>query len=87
MMSAAALDRIHAWMVGQIEAAGGRIDGIYVCTAVSDSDPCRKPARGMFDRLLLDHPQIRPEGCVMLGDSESDMLFARNCGIAGYIVK
>ena len=87
VMSEDDLRHLHAWMLERIEAAGGRIDGIYVCTAVSDSDPCRKPSRGMFDRLLQDHPETDPRTCVMIGDSESDMLFARNCGIAGYIVK
>lgn len=87
VMSGEALHELHSWMLGKIQAAGGRIDGIYVCTSVSESDPCRKPGRGMFDRLLEDHPETEPGRCVMIGDSESDMLFARNCGIAGYIVK
>ena len=87
VMSREDLDGIHSWMMDRIAEAGGRVDGIYVCTAVSESDPYRKPQRGMFDLLLQDHPDVDPGRCAMVGDSESDMLFARNCGIAGYIVK
>lgn len=86
LMSRDALDGIHERMRHEIEAAGGRIDGIYVCTAVSDEDPRRKPNRGMFDELLRDHPEVVPGRTVMVGDSASDRLFAANCGIAFYMI-
>lgn len=86
VMTREALDGIHSWMTAEITAAGGRIDGIYVCTAVSDRDPCRKPNRGMFDRLLQDHPEVNPSRTLMVGDSESDLTFAKNCKIAFYMI-
>ncbi len=86
VMTRDALDGIHSWMTAEIEATGGRIDGIYVCTAVSDEDPCRKPNRGMFDRLLQDHPEVNPSRTLMVGDSESDLTFAKNCKIAFYMI-
>ena len=86
LMTREALDAIHAWMCGEIEAAGGRIDGIYVCTAVSEDDPCRKPRRGMFDLILAEHPEVEASRTVMVGDSTSDIQFAWNCGIKGYLV-
>lgn len=82
VMTRAALDGIHDWMTAEIAAAGGRIDGIYVCTAVSEDDPCRKPNRGMFDQILSDHPDVTPSRTLMVGDSPSDALFARNCNIS-----
>lgn len=82
LMSREALDEVHRWMCGEIEAAGGRIDGVYVCTAVSDDDPCRKPNRGLFDAILRDHPEVEPSRCVMAGDSASDAEFSRNCDVA-----
>ena len=82
VMSREALDGIHAWMTEEIAAAGGRIDGVYVCTAVSDKDPCRKPNRGLFDQILSDHPEVDPSRTIMVGDSPSDQQFAANCGIA-----
>lgn len=86
LMSREALDAVHSWMTGEIAAAGGRIDGIYVCTSVSDDDPCRKPKRGMFDQILADYPEVDTSRCLMVGDSLSDMAFARNCGILGFLV-
>jgi D-glycero-alpha-D-manno-heptose 1-phosphate guanylyltransferase len=87
VMSREALEGIHEWMTKEVSASGGRIDGIYVCTAVSDSDPCRKPNRGLFDQILSDHPSVNPSRTLMVGDSPSDALFARNCGIDFFFAK
>ena len=82
LMSREALDGIHSWMTAEIAAAGGRIDEIYVCTAISPDDPCRKPQRGLFDRILQEHPEVVPSRTLMVGDSQSDRQFADNCGVA-----
>lgn len=82
VMSRADLDSLHGWMTGQITAAGGRIDGIYVCTATAEDDPFRKPGTGMFELLVREHPEVNPSTTLMVGDSPSDRLFARRCGIA-----
>ena len=86
VMTREALDGIHAWMTKEIAAAGGRVDGIYVCTAVSDDDPCRKPNRGLFDMILRDHPEVDPARTLMIGDSQSDLEFAKNSKIAFYLI-
>lgn len=83
LMSEQALQDVHRQMCEEITAHGGRIDGIYYCTALSCEDIRRKPGVGMFREMLADHPDVRPERCLMVGDSESDMEFARNCGIRG----
>ena len=79
------LEAVHARMLAEIAAAGGRIDGIYLCTALSDDDPRRKPNRGMFNEILAAYPEVRPEKPVMLGDSRYDREFAANCGI-GFVL-
>lgn len=79
------LEAVHARMLAEIAAAGGRIDGIYLCTALSDDDPRRKPNRGMFNEILAAYPEVRPEKTVMLGDSRYDREFAANCGI-GFVL-
>lgn len=79
------LEAVHARMLAEIAAAGGRIDGIYLCTALSEDDPRRKPNRGMFDEILAAYPEVRPEKTVMLGDSRYDREFAANCGI-GFVL-
>lgn len=75
------LQDIHERMCQVISNHGGRIDRIYCCTAVSDSDPRRKPNIGMFEDILRDYPDVSPSCCLMVGDSKSDHQFAKNCGI------
>lgn len=83
LMSEKDLVDIHQRMCAEIEKQGGRIDKIYYCTALTEADNRRKPGRGMFDEILRDYPDVSPSGCLMIGDSESDMKFAENCGIKG----
>lgn len=84
--SDADLADIHERMCVEIEKAGGRIDKIYYCSALTQEDIRRKPGRGMFDDILRDYPDVCPSRCLMVGDSDSDMEFARNCGIDGVLV-
>ena len=80
------LREIHEKMVDEIKKVGGRIDDIYCCTAILDSDERRKPNIGMFKEIMRDFPDVVPQNCIMLGDMESDMLFAERCGIKGILV-
>ena len=75
------LDDIHRYMISEIEKAGGRIDGIYFCSSLTDDDNRRKPGRGMFDDILREHPDVKPEKTLMVGDGDVDRNFALNCGI------
>lgn len=78
-MSAADLADIHRHMLEDIEAAGGRIDNVYVCTDLeSANSPFRKPAIGMALQAQRDFPEVDFHRSIMIGDSFSDMLFARN---------
>jgi len=72
---------IHAHMIAEIEKVGGRIDGIYYCTALTEEDIRRKPGIGMFKEILHDHPDVEPSTTLMIGDSNVDRDFAKNCGI------
>lgn len=73
------LSDIHFHMIEEIEKAGGRIDGIYYCTALTDLDARRKPGRGMFDEIVQDHLDVVAERTLMVGDGDVDEEFARNC--------
>ena len=79
LMTDAALADIHSRMLRSIQAAGGRIDAILTCTAVSDDDPRRKPNLGMYREARALFPDISK--AVMLGDGKCDMEFAANAGI------
>ena len=82
VMSDADLGLIHARMLQAIDAAGGRLDLVLVCTAVEDSDPRRKPNTGMFQEACALLPGLNPARCIMVGDSPKDALFAERCGMA-----
>lgn len=73
---------IHQHMVDEIQKAGGRIDGIYYCTSLTEDDIRRKPGRGMFDDILKDFPDVETSKTLMVGDGDVDAEFAKNCGIA-----
>jgi len=82
LMTDAQLAQVHALMMKDILEAGGRLDLILTCTAVSEEDPRRKPNPGMFYEACNLFPDIDAKSSVMLGDSESDAAFANNSGIS-----
>lgn len=77
LMSEQDLIDIHKRMIDEIEIIGGRIDKIYYCTANDNSNPNRKPNIGMGLQAKSDFPDINFETSLMIGDSESDMLFGK----------
>ena len=87
LMTEQDLADIHRRMCDEIARQGGRIDKIYYCTALTEADNRRKPGTGMFRDILRDFPDVHPSSCLMIGDSDSDMKFAENCGIKGICVK
>jgi D-glycero-D-manno-heptose 1,7-bisphosphate phosphatase len=75
------VDAMHAWMVGQIEEAGGRIDRIYVCPHRTRTHcGCRKPKPGLFLRAERAM-ELDLSRSVMVGDTLTDMQAARAAGI------
>lgn len=83
LMTESDLKDVHDRMCEEIRRHGGRIDGIYYCTSLTDADPRRKPGNGMFLDIMRDYPDVDPATCLMVGDSDSDMQFAANSGIRG----
>lgn len=83
VMSEQELLDIHQRMCEEIVAHEGRIDKVYYCTALTEEDKRRKPGNGMFLDIMRDYPKITKENCLMIGDSDSDMKFAENCGVRG----
>lgn len=78
LMTEADLEDVHRHMLADIEAAGGRIDGVYVSTALeSEKSPNRKPEIGMALQAQRDFPEVDFHRSVMVGDSKSDELFAQ----------
>jgi D-glycero-D-manno-heptose 1,7-bisphosphate phosphatase len=72
---------INRRLVSQIEAAGGRLDRIFLCPHHPDDDcDCRKPRPGLFlqaaEELGLDL-----ERSVMVGDTLGDLQAAHAAGV------
>lgn len=87
LMSEETLKEIHHKMTTAIEAAGGKIDGIYYATSINNNDPDRKPNTGMAVKAKKDFPGIDLSKTIMVGNNLSDMQFARNAGTYAVFVK
>ncbi|HQM78484.1 MAG TPA: HAD family hydrolase [Bacteroidales bacterium] len=73
---------IHKYMLEEILKSGGRIDAIYHCPDLSNSNSnCRKPNPGMALKAKEDFPMIDFSHSMMVGDSKVDMDFAQNLGM------
>ena len=79
-------DAINAYVVSQITAAGGRVDGLYLCPHRSDEGcPCRKPAPGLLLQAAADLG-IDLEKSLMIGDAVSDVQAAVAAGARPVLV-
>jgi histidinol-phosphate phosphatase family protein len=73
---------IHTMMKEEISSAGGRIDGVYYCPELKGTPGgCRKPGVAMGLQAKREFPEIRFKRSIMVGDSPSDMVFARRLGM------
>ncbi|CAN5895506.1 HAD-IIIA family hydrolase [soil metagenome] len=71
-MTTTDLERVHARLCADAEAAGGRIDAIYHCPHGWDEGcRCRKPAPGMLIQAQRDH-HLDLTRTVFVGDDERD---------------
>ncbi len=72
---------IHKNMTTEIKKAGGRIDAVYFCPELDDTNPNRKPNPGMGLQAVNDFPGIDLSKAIMIGNTSSDMQFGRNLGV------
>jgi histidinol-phosphate phosphatase family protein len=88
IMTHETLNAIHDQMLTYIEYHGGNIDEIYYCPYKSSiTEPlCRKPNPGMALEAQKDYPDISFDKCVMIGDSDSDIVFGNNLGMRTILV-
>lgn len=76
------LELIHRNMLYEIAYYGGRIDKVYFSPYLEkENHPTRKPGTGMALQAQRDYPEIDFKKSVVVGDSHSDMVFGRNCGM------
>ena len=88
LMSEADLLRIHSNMLQQIEANGGKIDAVFYCPHMrTEGCDCRKPKTGMYEQALSSFPDIKNNVLYMVGDTSSDMQFAKNIEAVAVMIK
>ena len=87
LMTAQALQQVHAAMLDQARAAGARIDGVYVCMHAPDAQcDCRKPAPGLILSAVQDSG-IAARETLLVGDDGRDVAAARAAGVAAVLVR
>lgn len=80
------LDLIHRKLKLLLKRQGARLDAIYYCPYhPEEGHPCRKPDTGMALAAQKDFG-IDLSRSYMVGDSQSDMEFARNMGAKKVLV-
>jgi D-glycero-D-manno-heptose 1,7-bisphosphate phosphatase len=79
-MSLSDVDDVHKTLSGRLRRSGARVDGFYVCPHPDESCGCRKPAPGLLFQASRDHPGLRLDRSVMIGDSEIDVEAATAAG-------
>ncbi len=87
LMTIEQLEEVHEKLLKGITLAGGRIDQIYFCPELADSNhPNRKPEIGMAVHAQKDFPEIDFSKSIMVGDSISDMEFGRKAGMVNVFI-
>jgi len=76
------VERVNA----RVEGLLGPFDGFFVCPhAASDHCACRKPAPGLIQEALRKL-EVRPEECVLVGDTGADVAAAFAAGVRPILV-
>lgn len=82
LMTERNLLQIHTYMCDQVHLAGGRIDKCYFAPNLKGAeDDMRKPGPVMAELAKMEFPEIEFERSIMVGDTDSDILFGRNVGM------
>ena len=81
LMNESDLSVIHSNMLKQIAENGGKVDAVFYCPHMrTEACNCRKPKIGMYEQALCSFPDIKNKVLYMVGDTSSDMQFAKNIG-------
>jgi D-glycero-D-manno-heptose 1,7-bisphosphate phosphatase len=81
------VEEIHRRMARQIEAQGGRLDGVFYCPhRPEDGCDCRKPRPGLL-LAAAAALQLDLERSFLVGDAKSDILAALNAGCQPLLVR
>lgn len=81
------LERIHRRLIDQVDAAGGRIDDIFVCAHTdADACDCRKPKPGLIHQAQAKWG-FEPGDTWFVGDARRDVQAAEAAGCRPVLVR
>ena len=80
-----AVVRVNAEVARKLGNDGVAIDAWYWCSHYDEGCACRKPAPGMIEQALREHP-FTLEGAAVIGDRGLDVELGQNVGIPGILV-
>jgi D-glycero-D-manno-heptose 1,7-bisphosphate phosphatase len=81
-MSELQLNEIHEYMITEIAKNGGVISKVYAATELKNIDSqIRKPHPKMAQMALAEFEGIDFEKSIMVGDTDTDILFGKNLGM------
>jgi histidinol-phosphate phosphatase family protein len=88
LMTERNLFEIHSYMCDQIHLVGGKIDKCYFAPNLKGAEEdLRKPKPAMAEMAKFEFPEIQFEHSVMVGDTDSDILFGKNLGMKTVRIK
>jgi histidinol-phosphate phosphatase family protein len=88
LMTERNLLEIHAYMCDQIHKKGGKINKcLFAPNLRGAEDDMRKPKPDMAELAQMEYPQVQFDRCVMVGDTDSDIMFGKNLGMKTVRIK
>lgn len=74
-------EEVNSRIVGEIAAAGGRVDAVMVCPhRPEDGCDCRKPKPGLLLRAAVEH-SLDLSRSILIGDALTDLMAGRAAGV------
>lgn len=74
-------DEINQYLLEEIQLAGGRIDGVFMCPHSSQARcSCRKPEPGLIYQAARELG-LAPERSLLIGDALTDLRAGRTAGV------
>ena len=88
LMTERNLLEIHTYMCDQVYKIGGKIDKCYFAPNLKGAeDDMRKPGPAMAELAQLEFPEIEFSRSIMVGDTDSDIVFGKNLGMKTVRIK
>lgn len=86
IISQSAAEKINWQLVNEIESAGGRVDGVYMCPHTpEDNCLCRKPQSGMILKAVAEN-SLDLGNSILVGDAISDIIAGQTAGVGKNIL-